>query len=60
MSETAVDAEEEKKGGGLVKIILIVIAVLLLVVGTAVGTMFATGFFDEKPENEDPRRLCRI
>lgn len=54
MSETAVDAEEEKKGGGLVKIILIVIAVLLLVVGTAVGTMFATGFFDEKPENEDP------
>ena len=54
MSETAVEAEEEKKGGGLVKIILIVGAVLLLVVGTAVGTMFATGFFDEKPENEDP------
>ena len=49
MSETAVDAEEEKKGGGLVKIILIVVAVLLLVVATAVGTMFATGFFDEKP-----------
>ena len=23
-------------------------------VGTALGTMFATGFFDEKPENEDP------
>lgn len=54
MSETAVDAEEEKKGGGLVKIILIAVAVLLLVVATAVGTMFATGFFDEKPENEDP------
>ena len=54
MADAAEDTEEEKKGGGLVKIILIVVAVLLLVVATAVGTMFATGFFDEKPENEDP------
>ncbi|HCC45678.1 MAG TPA: hypothetical protein DEQ32_14835 [Gammaproteobacteria bacterium] len=54
MSEAAVDTEEEKSGGGLIKIILIVVAVLLLMVATAVGTMFATGFFDEKPENEDP------
>ena len=54
MSEAAVDTEEEKGGGGLIKIILIVVAVLLLMVATALGTMFATGFFDEKPENEDP------
>ena len=54
MSETSVDDEEEKSGGGLLKIILIVLVVLLLMVGTAVGTMFATGFFDEKPESEDP------
>ena len=54
MSEAAVDTEEEKSGGGLIKIILIVVAVLLLMLATAVGTMFATGFFDEKPENEDP------
>ena len=54
MSEAGADAEEEKSGGGLVKIILIVVAVLLLMVATAVGTMFATGFFDEKPESEDP------
>jgi flagellar protein FliL len=54
MSETSTEDEEEKSGGGLVKIILIVLVVLLLMVGTAVGTMFATGFFDEKPESEDP------
>ena len=54
MSEAAVDTEEEKGGGGLIKIILIVVAVLLLMVATALGTMFTTGFFDEKPENEDP------
>jgi flagellar FliL protein len=54
MSETDVEDGEEKKGGGLIKIILIVVVVLLLMVGTAVGTMFATGFFDEKPADEDP------
>ena len=54
MSEAALDTEEQKSGGGLIKIILIVVVVLLLMVATAVGTMFATGFFDEKPESEDP------
>ena len=54
MSETSVEDDDEKSGGGLLKIILIVLVVLLLMVGTAVGTMFATGFFDEKPESEDP------
>jgi len=46
--------EDEAGGGGLIKIILIVVVVLLLMVGTAVGTLFATGFFDEKSESEDP------
>lgn len=54
MSEAALEPEEEKSGGGLIKIILIVVVVLLLMVATAVGTLFATGFFDEKPESEDP------
>ena len=54
MSDVEVETEEEKSGGGLIKIILLVVAALLLIVATAVGTMFATGFFDEKPENEDP------
>ena len=48
--------EEEEGGGkgGLVKIILIVLGVLLLVAITIVGTLFAVGFFDEKPPEEDP------
>ena len=54
MTEAAIEEEEQQKGGGLIKIILIVLVVLLLMVATAVGTMFATGFFDEKPESEDP------
>jgi len=53
MSDVEVDTEEEKSGGGLIKIILIVVAALLLIVVTAVGTMFATGFFDEKPEDPE-------
>ena len=54
MSE--VDNEESEGGGkgGILKIILIVIGILVLVAGTAVGTLFITGFFDEKPAEEDP------
>ena len=54
MTEAAIEEEEEQKGGGLVKIILIVLVVLLLMVATAVGTMFATGFFSEPEEGQDP------
>ena len=54
MSDIDEGTEDEAGGGGLIKIILIVVVVLLLMVGTAVGTLFATGFFDEKPESEDP------
>ena len=42
--------EEVKKKSPLLKIILLVVVVLLLLVGTAVGTLFVTGFFDPKPE----------
>ena len=45
------DTEEEgKKGGGLLKIILLIVVVLLLLVGAVVGTLFFTGFFDQKAE----------
>ena len=54
MTEAAIEEEEEQQGGGLVKIILIVLVVLLLMVATAVGTMFATGFFSEPEEGQDP------
>ena len=53
--ETDVEEEEGGGKGGLVKIILIVLGVLLLVAITIVGTLFAVGFFDEKPPEEDPR-----
>ena len=54
MSETDVEEEDGGGKGGLVKIILIVLGVLLLVAITIVGTLFAVGFFDEKPPEEDP------
>ena len=54
MSETDVEEEEGGGKGGLVKIILIVLGVLLLIAITIVGTLFAVGFFDEKPPEEDP------
>jgi flagellar basal body-associated protein FliL len=54
MSDAEEGTGEERSGGGAIKIILIVVAALLLMLVTAFGTMFATGFFDQKPENEDP------
>ena len=54
MSEVDNEESEGGKKGGILKIILIVIGILVLIAGTAVGTLFITGFFDEKPENEDP------
>ena len=42
--------EEGKKKSPLLKIILLVVVVLLLLVGTAVGTLFVSGFFEPKPE----------
>jgi len=54
MSDAEEGTGEERSGGGAIKIILIVVAALLLMLVTAFGTMFATGFFGQKPENEDP------
>ena len=53
MSE--VDTEDSGGGkGGILKILLIVILALVLVAGSILGTLFFTGFFDEKPAEEDP------
>ena len=54
MSEVDNEESEGGKKGGILKIILIVIGILVLIAGTAVGTLFITGFFDEKPAEEDP------
>ena len=40
---------EGKKKKPIVKIILLVLGVIILLAGTVFGTLFATGFFDEKP-----------
>jgi flagellar FliL protein len=40
---------EGKKKKPILKIILLVLIVIILLAGTVFGTLFATGFFDEKP-----------
>lgn len=40
---------EGKKKSPILKIILLVLGVIILLAGTVFGTLFATGFFDEKP-----------
>ncbi len=52
--------EEVKKGKPIVKIILIVVGVLLLL-GIAIGgTLFATGFFDPKPDEAAKAKLEQL
>ena len=38
--------EEAPSKGGLIKIILMVLVVLLIAVGSAMGALFFTGFFE--------------
>ena len=40
---------EGKKKSPILKILLLVVGVIILLAGTVFGTLFATGFFDEKP-----------
>ncbi len=47
MADEEIEVEGKKKSP-LIKIIVIALVVLLLLIGTAVGTMFVTGFFDKK------------
>lgn len=47
MADEEIEVEGKKKSP-LIKIIVIAVVVLLLLIGTAVGTMFVTGFFDKK------------
>ena len=50
MSDETPNTEEKPKAKKpIVKIIIAVVVVILLLVGTAVGTLFATGFFLPKP-----------
>ena len=47
MADEDIEVEGKKKSP-LIKIIVIALVAILLLVGTAVGTMFVTGFFDKK------------
>ena len=40
---------DEKKKGGLVKILLLALIGILVIVISVGGTLFLTGFFDERP-----------
>jgi flagellar FliL protein len=47
MADEEIEVEGKKKSP-LIKIIVIALVAILLLVGTAVGTLFVTGFFDKK------------
>jgi len=47
MADEEIEVEGKKKSP-LIKIIIIAVVAILLLAGTAVGTMFVTGFFDKK------------
>ena len=48
---------EGKKKSPLLKIILIAVVALVLLVGTVIGTLFVTGFFDKKDETAAEAQL---
>jgi flagellar FliL protein len=47
MADEEIEVEGKKKSP-LIKIVVIALVAILLLAGTAVGTMFVTGFFDKK------------
>jgi flagellar FliL protein len=47
MADEEIEVEGKKKSP-LIKIVVIALVAILLLVGTALGTMFVTGFFDKK------------
>ena len=56
MAEEDTEVEGKQKSP-LIKIILIAVVSLLLLVGTVVGTLFVTGFFDKKDETAAEAQL---
>ncbi len=59
MADEEIEVEGKKKSP-LIKIILIAVVALLLLVGTAVGTMFVTGFFDKKDTSAAEQALKEL
>jgi flagellar FliL protein len=52
--------EEAPSKGGLIKIILMVLVVLLIAVGSALGALFFTGFFDEKEADAAEEAIAEL
>jgi flagellar FliL protein len=52
--------EEAPSKGGLLKIILIVVVVLLVGLGSALGALFFTGFFDEKEADAAEEAIAEL
>lgn len=54
------DAVEGKKKSPILKILLIVLLVIILLAGAIGGTLFATGFFDQKAKAEAEQKLKEL
>jgi len=59
MADEEVEVEGKKKSP-LVKIIIFAVVGLLVVIGTVIGTMFLTGFFDRKDMQQMEKRLAEL
>jgi flagellar protein FliL len=59
MADEEIEVEGKKKSP-LIKIIVIALVAILLLVGTAVGTMFVTGFFDKKDTHAAEEKLKHL
>ena len=54
------DVEASGGKGGLIKIILIVLLVLIVAIGSALGSLFVTGFFDAPEEDAAEQAIAEL
>ena len=59
MADEEIEVEGKKKSP-LIKIIIIAVVAILLLAGTAVGTLFVTGFFDKKDSSAAEEALKNL
>ena len=59
MAEEQPEGEEQAKSP-VVKIVLIVVGILLLIVLSVVGTLFATGFFDAREQDNVEEQIAEL
>jgi|TARA_B110000971_G_scaffold37155_1_gene35602 flagellar FliL protein len=54
------DGEASGGSGGLIKIILVVLLVLIVAIGSALGSLFFTGFFDAAEEDAAAQAIAEL